>query len=291
MPCYYPLQGWRARSVNDTGKRSVVFDRAKGFSDMPLNLPCGRCIGCRLERSRQWAIRCVHEASLHDDNCFITLTYKKTGPSLCLDDWQKFMKKVRKKYQYKRIRFFHCGEYGEEGQRPHFHACLFGHDYHDRQLKYTKDGVHHFTSPILAEEWGKGIVEVGDVTFESAAYVARYIMKKITGAGAAEHYKGRKPEYITMSRRPGIGRGWYEKYKDEVFPEDFIVMRGMKMPVPRAYNRAFEIENPEEYARIKARRADDPDDWFERSCFRLPAKEAYAEARLNLLKRGLNDGE
>lgn len=289
MPCYYPVQGWRGRSLNPTGKRPVVFDRAQGFSDKPIDIPCGRCIGCRLERSRQWAIRCVHEASLHDDNCFITLTYAETGPSLCLEDWQKFMKKVRKKYQHKRIRFFHCGEYGETNGRPHFHACLFGHDYHDRVLEYTRDNIRHYNSPTLEEEWGKGRVEVGDVSFESAAYVARYIMKKITGPSAAEHYKGKRPEYITMSRRPGIGRGWYEKYKHEVFPEDFIVMRGMKMPVPRAYNRAFEAEHPDEYARIKARRADDPKDWYERSCFRLPQKEAYAQARLNLLKRGLDE--
>ena len=102
MACYYPLKGYRARAVNPkTGKRSIVFDSSLGFMDMPVEFACGQCIGCRIERSRQWAIRCVHEAQLYEANCFITLTYApehlpKNG-SLVLEHFQKFMKRLRKR--------------------------------------------------------------------------------------------------------------------------------------------------------------------------------------------------
>ena len=151
-------------------------------------VPCGQCIGCRLERSRQWAIRCVHEASLHTDNCFITLTYSPdclpSDGSLNHDDFQKFFKRLRKHIAPKKIRYYMCGEYGEDLQqpsklgRPHFHACLFGLDFDDKQLYIVRDDVKLYTSATLEKIWGKGFVTIGDVTFESAAYVARYIAKK-----------------------------------------------------------------------------------------------------------------
>jgi len=122
------------------GKRAIVFNPKYGYPDMPVELPCRQCIGCRLEYSRQWAIRCLHEASLYDENCYITLTYDdqklpesydiKNG--LDLSHFQLFMKRLRKKYGAK-IRFFHCGEYGEDRGRPHFHACIFNHDFQDKK--------------------------------------------------------------------------------------------------------------------------------------------------------------
>ena len=236
MPCYSPLQAWRSRQTNPSGKRGMVFSPEKALApDDPMDIACGQCIGCRLERSRQWAVRCVHEASLYEDNCFITLTFddenlnKRENPlSVDVSDFQKFMKRLRKKYG-KGIRFFHCGEYGDLYGRPHYHACLFNHDFDDRRLYSVRDDVRLYTSESLQELWPFGFSSVGDVTFDSAAYVARYIMKKINGENAWHHYSEidfdtgeiinqRKPEYTTMSRRPGIGKGWYEKFKNDLYP-------------------------------------------------------------------------
>ena len=228
MPCVHPLTAWRGE-WKDNGKREIIFDRSKCKKIQPeeIKLPCGQCVGCRLERSRQWAMRCVHEASLHKENMFLTLTYDKdhlpASQSLVLEDFQKFMKRYRR-YANVPLRFFHCGEYGEITFRPHYHSCIFGHSFDDKILWATKNGNRLYTSRALNLLWGKGYCIIGDVTFDSAAYVARYIMKKITGEKAEEHYKGRKPEYVTMSRRPGIGKGWYDKWKEDIYPHDYVII-------------------------------------------------------------------
>ena len=138
MPCYNPLKGYRSRTLNASGKRSIVFNLREGYVDQPIEVPCGQCIGCRLERSRQWAVRCVHEASLYKNNCFVTLTYSDdklpSDGSLHFDHFQKFMKRLRRFYDDSRIRFFHCGEYGEQYSRPHYHCCLFNFDFVDKKF-------------------------------------------------------------------------------------------------------------------------------------------------------------
>lgn len=246
MPCYSPLQAWRG-GIGESGKRSVVFRMPSRSDAESLTLPCGQCIGCRLERSRQWAMRCLHESSLYDKNCFITLTYDpdhlpKDG-SIDVRDFQLFMKRLRKAYSDIRIRFFHCGEYGERLGRPHYHACVFGFDFPDKLLYSIRNGNNLYTSQSCTSIWGKGLAVIGDVTFESAAYVARYITKKITGEDAADHYGERRPEYITMSRRPGIGRGWYDKFRSDVYPHDYTVVRGVKVKPPKYYDGLYEVDN------------------------------------------------
>ena len=213
MACYYPMKAYRSQTVNPSGKRSIVFNKNQGFADMEVELPCGQCIGCRLERSRQWAIRMAHEAQLHEDNCFLTLTYNDENlpkhNSLKLKDFQKFMKRLRKAFG-KKIRFFHCGEYGEKFQRPHYHAIIFGLDFKDKILFSEQNDQKLYISPTLNKIWGLGHATIGDVTFQSAAYVARYITKKITGDRAQDHYNEinyetgeilseRRPEYTTIS--------------------------------------------------------------------------------------------
>lgn len=295
MACYSPLKGYRARSVNPTGKRSIVFNAQDGFLDMPVEFACGQCIGCRIERSRAWAIRCVHEASLYESNCFITLTYSseflpKDG-SLCLEHFQKFMKRLRKKFAPRIIRFFHCGEYGETFERPHYHACLFNFDLPDRVLFKRKDDIRLYTSEILQSFWPYGFVTVGDVTFESAAYVARYIMKKISGEHSEGWYAGRKPEYVTMSRRPGIGRGWYDKFSSDIFPSDECVISGRQLTVPKFYSKILEHDRVVEFKRILAKRkakaflrsADNTTD-------RLRVREQVKISQLKQLKRGFENG-
>lgn len=210
-------------------------------------------------------MRCVHEASLYDNNCFITLTYDDdnlppTG-SLIKKHYQDFMKRLRHKYTGKSIRYYHCGEYGELSDRPHYHACLFNHDFEDKIHYSTRDDVPLYTSPELNQLWPAGFNTIGAVTFESAAYVARYIMKKVTGEKAEDHYQSLDtdtgeitsilPEYTTMSRRPGIGADWYNQWKSDTYPSDSVIMNGKAMRPPRFYDTMYELTNPEELAVLK----------------------------------------
>lgn len=265
MPCFRPLAAWRKAERNPSGKRGITFRQSES-NLIPIQLPCGQCIGCRLERSRQWAIRCVHEAQLHKENCFVTLTYDDShlpdGGTLVVRDFQLFMKRLRKAIGDARVRFFHCGEYGEQMDRPHYHACLFGYDFPDRELWSIRDEVKLYRSAMLEKLWTVGFSTVGDVTFESAAYVARYITKKVTGKGIEiepgrvispeEWYGGRKPEYVTMSRRPGIGANWYKKYARDVYPADSVVVRGgVKCRPPRFYDKLLEMDAPALLREIK----------------------------------------
>lgn len=300
MPCYCPLEGYWSREVGESGKRRVVFDVHEGYHDLPVKVPCGQCVGCRLERSRQWAIRCMHEASLHDENCFITLTYADEylpeRGSLDRKAFPKFMKRLRKRYEGRKIRYFHCGEYGTVSLRPHYHACLFGFDFEDKELWTTRGGFPVWRSSVLEKLWPFGLSEVGSVTFESAAYVARYIMKRRLGDGSEAEGRDSsvsdgvsgdvcvEREYATMSRRPGIGREWLEKFGGETYLQDGVVVRGRLMRPPKYYDDQFESLYPDVLESIKKRRRSARDKWNE-SWSRLEVRREVAEAKLNLKSR------
>lgn len=257
-------------------------------------------MGCRLERSRQWALRCVHEAQLHEDNSFITLTYSDEhlphGGTLIKKHFQDFMKRLRRHFDGKKISYYHCGEYGESSRRPHYHALLFGLRFND-QLPYKKgaDGSVVYTSQLLSEMWLKGFCTVGAVTFESAAYVARYVLKKMTGPAAAGHYQvidedgeihQLQPEYVTMSLKPAIGKDWYAEFQADVYPDDFVVIRGRKMKPPKYYDRLHDIEKPTAHALIKeARESFARQHALNSTPERLKVRETVAAAKLKSLKR------
>lgn len=257
MPCYSPVTAWRCP------RRGVLFRPTPSVPD--IQLPCGRCIGCRLERSRQWATRMVHELRFHEQSAYITLTYSSEhlppGGSLRPKDFQDFMKRLRK-HTPQKLRFFHCGEYGEKAGRPHYHAILYGEDFREGAYgHYQNDrGDWLWHSPKLDRIWGKGLADVGSVSFESAAYVARYVTKKITGAAAKEFYtyidpQGEihdlHPEYATMSRRPGIGKLHFDKYAHEIYPRDEVVTRGKVCKPPKFYDRLLEKTDPRGYELLK----------------------------------------
>lgn len=289
MPCFHPLKAWRGRKRGPSGKTAIVF-KQEDSCGVEVTLPCGQCIGCRLERSRQWAVRCMHESQLHEDNCFITLTYSDSyipaSGSLVKRDFQLFCKRLRKRVGS--FRFFHCGEYGESLQRPHYHACIFGLDFFDKKLYTERDGIKLYESPLLNEVWGLGFATVGALTFESAAYVARYCVKKVTGEGADDHYGDLEPEYVTMSRRPGIAAGWFQKFGNEVYPSDEVISRGHACKPPRFYDVRLEAESPDVFDAVKRKRlrravsraADCTPE-------RLRAREAVSRAKLGMLKRPL----
>lgn len=168
------------------------------------------------------------------------------------------MKRLRKHFfgnTKSDVRYFHCGEYGENFGRPHHHACLFNFDFPDKSLWKSEGKTYLYRSRTLEHLWPFGHSTIGNVSYQSAAYVARYVIKKINGKLAPGHYQGRLPEYTTMSRRPGIARDWYEKYKNtDVFPRDFIVLNGKKLKVPKYYNRCYELTNPDEYGVLRKNR-------------------------------------
>lgn len=278
MPCYRPLRGYRSRSINKTGKRSIVwstrdaiYDGARGFSE--VTLPCGKCRHCRLEHSRQWAMRCMHESKMHTHNSFLTLTYSDEHlPAHGSLDYQApvlFMKRLRDHISPLKVRSFGCAEYGEKLSRPHYHLCLFGYDFPDkRPFKKSGSAILH-SSALLSSLWPYGHSSIGALTFESAAYVARYVTKKIsisdkTPAELRSHYDlppdpitgeihSRLPERaLCVSRRPGLGRPWLEKYGKYVRDHDQVVLQGRTMRPPKYYDRLFDLADPDAFAFTKA---------------------------------------
>lgn len=210
------------------------------------------------------SLRCVHEASLHDQNCFVTFTYSDewlpASRSLVPSHLELFWKRLRRSVG--KLRYFACGEYGDQTRRPHYHALIFGYDFPDKVLyRTTERGDSVYTSPMLNERWSFGGCKIGALTPESAAYTCRYAMKKITGWVSKKHYEWIDPEtgevhelvpeFARMSRRPGIAREWYERFKADVYPSDFLVSKGHKLKVPAYYDKQLSEGDREQ---IKAQR-------------------------------------
>ncbi|WNK14015.1 MAG: replication initiator protein [Microvirus sp.] len=207
----------------------------------------------------------MHEAQMHSANSFITLTYSdeflpgmaKTDfrypGDLDYGDFQSFAHRLRKKVHS--FRHFTCGEYGERSWRPHFHSCIFGIGFDDRTYwRMSDSGFAVYRSKLLESVWGLGLCEVGDVSFDSAAYVARYVMKKVTGDNADSHYSRVSPhtgelfrltpEFVHMSLKPGIGATWFDKFQGDVLHRDSVVVNGIETRVPRYYDKLFFREHP-----------------------------------------------
>ena len=329
MPCFRPVDAWYSKEKHPSGKHKILFgyyDARKALNNSPstpdFKLPCRQCVGCRLQRSAEWATRCINEADLYEDNCFITLTYAPQNMpadgSLNHAHFQKFMKRLRHKYVPKcpypvghedreqwmfdnAIRFYMCGEYGENFGRPHFHAILFNHDFKDKYLWKINNGQRLYRSEELEQLWPYGYSSIGTVTFESAAYVARYIMKKVTGDAADDHYitvcpetgevlHERTPEYNQPSRNGGIGKRWFEKYKSDVYPHDYIVTPdGRKLKPPKFYDNLYEAEFPLDMEEIKNKRIDNAEKHEDNNTSeRLIVREKVANAKLKQLPRTLS---
>jgi len=247
----------------------------------------------------------MHEAALHEDNCFITLTFapEHYPPNGSLDKshFQKFMKRLRKKYPEKKIKYYMCGEYGDQNGRPHYHAILFNHDFPDRELYSVRKGIRLDTSDTLSKLWPFGFNTIGNVTFESAAYVARYVTKKITGEKAEQHYKSVNqetgemkpiiPEYNAMSLKDAIGKNWFDQFKSEVYPRDYVIQRGQKMRPPKYYDGLYEREDEDGFRKLKNKRVrgalqSDPE---EQTTRRLQVKEKVTKLKLSQLIRGFEN--
>lgn len=244
---------------------------------------------------------------MHDSSSFLTLTYRPADlpayGSLVPEHLQSFIKALRKKLDPVRVRFFACGEYGEKLSRPHYHVLLYGYDFPDKyHWRLSPKGEQLYRSPLLEEVWTKGHSEIGEVNFKTAAYVARYITKKIHGEQAVMHYANieletgellgeRLPEFIRMSLRPGIGEAWFQKFWEDVFPNDYCHVNGRKFGVPRYYDKLLERISPELLEEVKeARRIAMEERAEDFTPERLEAREKVKKAQAGMLKRGYEDG-
>ena len=205
------------------------------------------------------------------------------------------MKRLRRSVPQK-VRFFAVGEYGEELQRPHYHLLLFNYWPKDAEFLKVHGENDYFIAPSLEKLWPRGFHMFGNITFESAAYCARYCTKKITGPAAESHYERLvpetgeivqiQPEFAVMSRRPGIGRGWYQEYKDDVFPRDEVIQKlGVSMKPPRYYDKLFEMENVSGFQKVRELREQAAHESKDNHPRRLEARETVAKAKLNLKRR------
>jgi len=305
MPCYFPSQALMNDDVDENGvlKKRLVFLNDSGkpdeywkerFGDRFVRLPCGKCVGCMDMRARSWATRCMNEASLHEQNCFVTLTYADEylplDGKLCLRDVQLFLKRLRKCYGAG-IRYFLCGEYGPNGDRPHYHLVVFGFDFPDkRPVKLLVHDWKQFSSESLDKLWGQGFTSVGPVTLESVRYVTRYCLKKASEVigeclqVSRPASDNERPMLCTMSRRPGIGKKWIDKFYKDAYPSDFLIEAGRKVRVPRFYDVVYGKMPNNCLEDIKLKRIEKGAKHVE-SRDRLMVKMRVLQSKLNRLRR------
>lgn len=280
----------------------MVFNRTNALPGKENEIPlaCGQCTGCRLEHSRRWAIRCMHEAKMHEHNYFLTNTYNEQNiphhHTLNKEHLQKFWKRLRDRRP--KLRYYACGEYGELTERPHYHAIVFGLNITDKKHYCTNNGNKIYTSETIDKIWGKGYVYIGDVTFESCAYVSRYVLKKWKARSEYElkkHYERVDgdtgevyhiiPEYVTMSQ--GIGADFYKKFKADMYRPGMDgtvnIRGGITCQTPSYYDNKFEkesIANFNQLENIKTKRREHHERRVEDNTpTRLKTKENIAHNR------------
>ena len=292
MPCYTPLKAFEVigkQHQKANGKKTILFEKPRDKVTKDINVPCGQCIGCRLKHSITWASRIMHEIQTTPDEkaCFITLTYNDRNLpddySLNKEHFKDFLKRFRKAIHPQKIRYYMCGEYGDDTWRPHYHAIIFGYDFSEPieyrkilhpprvQMQSVPTENAYYLSDFLAALWDKGNHVIAEANYDTAAYVARYATKKVNGHKADDHYNRfiwewneytgeiynmqevqLQPEYATMSRGrkepgqtgSGIGSAWYQKYKTDCYPKNYLSRYGNKLPIPKYYDRLLEQENP-----------------------------------------------
>jgi len=249
MNCINPLKA----THNNSG--DLTFSSTKGVPGLVgFELPCRKCLACRLNLAREKAVRCYHEAQMNEENIFLTLTYDEESlksPRLDYRDFQLFMKSLREKENRylaipKKINYMVTGEYGELNKRPHWHAIIFNYRPSDAKVKTESErGDTTWTSEIINQLWKKGRHDFGSVTLDSANYVARYAAKKLIHGQDEEH--DYHPIHKTSSRY-GIGRSWIEKYYKHTFENGFVVLpNGQKSKIPRYYVDWCKKNQPQVY--------------------------------------------
>lgn len=258
MACYHTLTAWKSRELTSKRRFGVTFRATEGWKDKPVDLPCGKCIGCRLRRAQDWGNRVMHELKHSGLSSFITLTYDDEhlppGGTLRVDDLQRFWKRLRKKHG--RIRYFACGEYGERTNRPHYHAIAFGY-WPEHRVSLPRQGLPLYRSRDLEELWPYGHSSFGEVTRENAVYIAKYTLGKYDDQGQLKDFGGRTVPYLTMSLRPGIGHNYAREHARALARFDGIRLRGGHLAaLPRYYETVMDRYDPSLARGLKTRRVE-----------------------------------
>lgn len=225
--------------------RPVWLDKEKLF------VPCGKCRACRISRSREWAVRIIHEASCHDGSIFTTLTYDDENlpgnGELVKKDLQDFLKRLRRDLEPRKVRYFGVGEYGDQYGRPHYHVLIFG-------LSIDDPATH----ALVSENWNKGRIHIGTVTYDSARYCADYIQKKLYGKAADDD--GRVQPFKIASL--GLGKEWALANRDQLFQQMTCTLHGVNVGMPRYYRKLLDLPSGDHAFKIReleeADKATDP---------------------------------
>jgi len=297
MACYQPRHVWQLKNPNRDGKTPLQFSNPNSDAYKSIMIPCNKCFGCQLEKTRQWSVRIMHEAKLHPSSTFITLTYRKNPWTLNKRDMQLFLKRMRKDLQKRNIfiKFFQSGEYGGARERPHHHAIIFGYDFPDKIYRGKRGEYPVYDSEELKKWWTHGRVEIGQLTVKSAQYVASYLTQRTK---PLSWYKGREREYSTMSRGGRTGHGlaynFYKKYHTDIYPRDIVFTTPERRGKPPAYyDYLLKKQNELTYKKIKLARACAaarvPAD--ERSQERLIQKKSCKMAKIMLNSRRTYENE
>lgn len=278
MACYHPIEAFDLTPDFEHGLERVIsfkasFDERQKYirQGRLLQLPCRKCIGCRLAKSREWANRAIMEQLYHEESWFLTLTYDDESlprsfpcdeygeiisvhSTLVKKDVQDFLKRLRKNTGQK-FRYFLAGEYGTQTYRPHYHLLIFGLKLNDLSvISHNFAGQQYYVSDMITKCWSQGIHILGPVTWQSASYVAQYTVKKATHGFDKSFYDKAsiQPEYQSMSLKPGIGYQYYVDHPDIFDYQTFSVSTpqgGRKMVPPEYFRKKFKDSNPEAYLR------------------------------------------
>ncbi len=287
MPCYQPVNlPVKCKSLK-AGARSIWSERT---------LPCGKCLGCRGKQARDWSIRLMNETQMHEHAWFMTLTYSNErlpeNGSLNPPHLQGFFKALRRERPGKKISYYACGEYGDQTERPHYHAVLYGPDLLDRVPLRSPAGFHVWRASTLEKYWPYGHSEFSTVTPASASYVAGYVRKKLSKKTHPNAYTRvdedtgelieLEQEFSRMSLKPAIGRRWIEKYWRDVYPRDYVLLGGKEFKPPRYYDKWMEENHPKVMFGVRCKREDEAMHIPEE---KLKSKEKIHQARNNLFQK------
>lgn len=296
MGCTCPVDAWRARDGASDGR--LKFSPLKGGEH--LRISCGRCISCRIARAEKLATQCYCEAQMHESNYFLTLTYSDehlpSDWSLRISELQSALKRLRY-YLDCSFRYLGTGEYGGLYHRPHYHLLGFGMSIPDLYpWEKSPTGGTLYRSPLVEKAWPYGHVKVGAFTWNTAAYVARYSLKKVSKEARLDEYTRFNPAtgevwevapvFKVQSLRPGLGYSWFQKYRGDCFPSDFLIVDGRKRAVPDYFLR---LADPELALEVKdQRRFQVERDPVERGDRRLMTKHEHARLRQQHFRRDLD---
>jgi len=284
VPCENPIRAYQP-AVGGPLQFSPPNPNRRATTYQALDVPCGTCILCRNETARQWAVRIAHEAKQWESNAFITLTYNDENlpgwSGLQYQDLTKFWKRLRK--EKGSLRYYAVGEYGDKSLRPHYHACVFGHDFTEDKIIIREQPSRLWTSPMLEKAWGLGQVSVGALNFETARYTASYVTKKLKSKQRYVRTDEETGELIALEQprafmSKNIGREWWDAWKQGVIDHDRVVINAHPQKPPKAYDRWLLNENEEKMKEIKEIRKSRAKIWTPEQN-RARARNAHAHAR------------